>query len=122
MRNQGRPNADTSVFPLISITIVQRAENLVKGTTSVLQTKPHAQIKNRHRYTRKQKSDVNTSKDDLDLLGDDEEFFTGSQADLEGAAENLFSYPPCPQPQVLHCKIRLKIGWKNPWAILLTSN
>ena len=26
-------------------------------------------IKNRHRYTRKQKSDVNTSKDDLDLLG-----------------------------------------------------
>ena len=25
------------------------------------------------------------------------------------------------QPQVLHCKIRLKIGWKNPSAILLRS-
>ena len=41
------------------------------------------------------KSDANTSKDDLDLLGDDDESFTGSQA--EGAADNLFS-SPCPQP------------------------
>ena len=41
----------------------------------------------------------NTSKeDDLDLLGDDVEAFSGSQADLEGAAENLFSSPPRPQP------------------------
>ena len=40
----------------------------------------------------------NTSKeDDLDLLGDDVEAFSGSQADLEGAAENLFSSPPRPQ-------------------------
>ena len=40
----------------------------------------------------------NTSKeDDLDLLGDDVEAFSGSQADLEGATENLFS-SPCPQP------------------------
>ena len=47
---------------------------------------------------RKQKPD--TSKDDeLDLLGDkDVESFTGSQADLEGAAENLFASPPRPQP------------------------
>ena len=36
--------------------------------------------------------------DDLDLLGDDVEAFSGSQADLEGAAENLFSCHPCPQP------------------------
>ena len=42
--------------------------------------------------------DANTSKDDLDLLGDDDESFTGSQADLEGAADNLFSSPPRPQP------------------------
>ena len=58
-------------------------------------------IKHRPRYVRKQKaSDLcNTSKDDdLDLLGDDVEVFSGSQADLEGAAENLFSSPPCPQP------------------------
>ena len=57
-----------------------------------------SKIKNRHLYTRKQKSDIITSKDDLDLLGDDEESFTGTQADLEGAAENLFSTPPRPQP------------------------
>ena len=45
-------------------------------------------------------SDIcNTSKDDdLDFLGDDVEAFSGSQADLEGAAENLFSAPPRPQP------------------------
>ena len=58
-------------------------------------------IKRRCRYVRKQKvSDTcNTSKDDdLDLLGDDVKAFSGSQTDLEGAAENLFSSPPCPQP------------------------
>ena len=56
-------------------------------------------IKHRRRYVRKQKvSDTsNTSKgDELDLLGDDMEAFSGSQTDLEGAAENLFSSPPCP--------------------------
>ena len=57
-------------------------------------------IKHRHRYIRKQKTSdpCNTSKDDLDLLGDDGDVFPGSQADLEGAAENLFSSPPRPQP------------------------
>ena len=58
-------------------------------------------IKHRRRYVRKQKASdpCNTSKDDdLDLLGDDVEAFSGSQADLEGAADNLFSSPPCPQP------------------------
>ena len=51
-------------------------------------------IKHRRRYVRKQKvSDIcNTSKDDdLDLLGDDVEAFSGSQADLEGAAEIFLS-------------------------------
>ena len=53
-------------------------------------------IKNRRRYVRKQKA--GTSKDDeLDLLGD-EDSFTGSLADLEGAADNLFASPPRPQP------------------------
>ena len=59
------------------------------------------QIKIKHRrwYIRKRKAwDVNTSKDDLDLLGDDGDDFSGSHADLEGAAENLFSSPPRPQP------------------------
>ena len=55
-------------------------------------------IKNRKRYVNKQKAD--TSKDDeLYLLGDEDvESFTGSQADLEGAADNLFASPPRPQP------------------------
>ena len=58
-------------------------------------------IKHRRRYIRKQKVSYtcNTSKDDdLDLLGDDVEAFSGSQADLESAVENLFSSPPRPQP------------------------
>ena len=41
----------------------------------------------------------NTSKDDdLHLLGDEVEAFSGFHADLEGATDNLFSSPPCPQP------------------------
>ena len=44
------------------------------------------------------KSDANTGKDYLDLLRDDDESFTGSQADLEGAADNLFASHPCPKP------------------------
>ena len=41
----------------------------------------------------------NTSKeDDLDLLGHNVGAFSGSQADLGGAAENVFSSPPRPQP------------------------
>ena len=53
-------------------------------------------IKNRKRYVRKQKAD--TSKhNELDLLGDEDvESFTGSQADLERAADNLFASPLCP--------------------------
>ena len=49
-------------------------------------------------YVRKKKAD--TSKDDeLDLLADEDvESFTVSQTDLEGAADNLFSSAPCPQP------------------------
>ena len=54
-------------------------------------------IKHRRRYVRKQKAS-DTSKDDLDLLGEEVEVFSGSQANLEGAADDLFSSPPCPQP------------------------
>ena len=45
----------------------------------------------------------NTSEDDdLDLLGDDVEAFSGSQADLEGAAENFyFHLLHTPNPYVL---------------------
>ena len=56
-------------------------------------------IAQRKRYIRKQKGNTVSYKDDeLDLLGDDVESFTGTNADLESAADNLFTSPPCPQP------------------------
>ena len=58
-------------------------------------------INHRRRYVRKQKASdpcKNSKDDDLDLLGDDMEAFSGSQADLKGAADNLFSSPPRPNP------------------------
>ena len=56
-------------------------------------------IKHRRRYVWKQKVADIYKDDELDLLGDDDvEAFSGSQADLEGAAENLFSSPPHVQP------------------------
>ena len=99
-----------------------------------LSSEEHAKIKNRRRYTQKVKPDQNTSKDDLDLLGDDEDSFSGTQADLEGAADTLFSSPPCPNllgsnpcqiklqklshlPQVLLCRTKLKLIYKNPWGL-----
>ena len=49
---------------------------------------------------KKQKRDTASSKDDeLDILRDDVDSFTlGSHADLESAADNLFTSPPRPQP------------------------
>ena len=56
-------------------------------------------ISQRKRYIKNQKRDTASSKDDeLDLLGDDVDSFTGSHADLESAANNLFTSPPRPQP------------------------
>ena len=56
-------------------------------------------IKHRCRYVQKQKVADTSEEDSLDLLGDEDvEAFSGSQADLEVAAENLFSSPPHPQP------------------------
>ena len=57
-------------------------------------------IQHRKHYIKKQKRDTTSSKDDeLDLLGEgDGDSFTGSNTDLESAADNLFTSPPCPQP------------------------
>ena len=55
-------------------------------------------ISQRKRYIKKQNRDTASSKDELDLLGDDVDSFTGSHADLESAADNLFTSPPRPQP------------------------
>ena len=55
-------------------------------------------IQHRKRYLKKQKADASNAKDDeLDLLGEgDGDSFTGSNADLESAADNLFTSPPPP--------------------------
>ena len=46
-----------------------------------------------------QKQKADKKDDELDLLGDEDiKSFTGSQADLESAAANLFTSPPRPQP------------------------
>ena len=57
-------------------------------------------IQHRKRYIKKQKRDTTSPKDDeLDLLGEgDWDSFNGSNADLESAADNLFTSPPHPQP------------------------
>ena len=56
-------------------------------------------LKIKNRYVRKQKATHTSKDDDLDLLGDEYVVsFSGSHADLEGAADNLFASPPRPQP------------------------
>ena len=92
-------------------------------------------IQHRKRYIKKQKADASNAKDDkLNLLGEGNgDSFTGSNADLESAADNLFTSPPPPPtptpmlspypsvlcrsklqpklshlPQVLPCSIKLK--------------
>ena len=101
-------------------TIVQLAESLTRVMTPVSpviksmcticssftdeQKKKH----NKRKYVRKQKTVVDTSKDELDLLGDE---FSGSQADLEGASNILFS--SAPRPQTLHFE---SLSMKTPQA------
>ena len=56
-------------------------------------------IQNRKRYLKKQKAETSSKDDELDLLGEgDGDSFTGSNADLESAADNLFTSAPRPQP------------------------
>ena len=63
-------------------------------------TDDQIKIQHRKRYLKKQKAETSTTKDDeLDLLGEGNgDSFTGSNADLESAAANLFTSPPHPQP------------------------
>ena len=57
-------------------------------------------ISHRKCYVKKQKKDTASSKDDeLNLLVDEDvDSFTGSHADLDSAAYNLFTSPPRRQP------------------------
>ena len=51
-------------------------------------------IQHRKRYLKKQNAETNTKDDELDLLGEgDGDSFTGSNADLESAVDNLFTSP-----------------------------
>ena len=95
----GTKKSNAGIFVSYSILIITvlRAGKLAKGMTLVSQNETpcnicanfteeqQIKIKHRCRYVRKQKvSDPrNTSKeDDLDLLGDDVEAFSGSQTEL----------------------------------------
>ena len=56
-------------------------------------------IQHRKRYIKKQRDTTSSEDDELDLLGEgDGDSFTSSNADLESAADNLFTSPPRPQP------------------------
>ena len=51
-------------------------------------------IQNRKRYLKKQKAESSSKDNELDLLGEgDGDSFTDSNADLESAADNLFTSP-----------------------------
>ena len=75
-------------------------------------------ISQRKRYIKKQKALISTSEDvELDLLGDDVDYFTGSNADLEGAADNLFTHVHSPYPSV-HCLSRHQPKLSHPPQVL----
>ena len=56
-------------------------------------------LDHRKRYVKKPDKKADKNDQELDLLGDNSvESFAGSQADLESAADHLFTSPPRPQP------------------------
>ena len=94
-------------------------------------------IQHRKRYLKKQKAETSSKDNELDLLGEgDGDSFTGSNADLESAADNLFTSPPVlshlpsvlylskHQPSLFHppqvwlYNKKFKQILKNPWEIL----
>ena len=96
-------------FLLIYTTIALPVGNLARVMTPVSPLKRPVisvhlsqmnKIQQRKRYIKKQKADASSAKDDeLDLLGEgDGDSFTGSNADFESAADNLFTSPPHPRP------------------------
>ena len=90
-------------------------------------------IQHRKRYCKKQKAETSSKDDELDVLGEgDRDSFTGSNADLKSAADNLFTSPPSsttcrqffkhqlslfhpPLVQLYNKKFRKIL--KNPWVI-----
>ena len=69
-------------------------------------------IQNRKRYLKKQKAETSCKDNELDLLGEDDgDSFTGSNADLESAADNLFTPPP---PLLSHLPSGLYLSKHQP--------
>ena len=67
-------------------------------------TDEQMKIQHRKRYLKKQKAETSSKDDELDLLGEgDGDSFTGSNADLESAADNLFTPPPPHPPSSATC-------------------
>ena len=82
-------------------------------------------IQHRKRYIKKQKKDATSPKDDeLDLFGEgDGDCFTGSNADRESAADNLFTSPPMSPTPTLQFIVSKKHQQKlsHPPQVLLYS-
>ena len=109
--NRELRNAATFASVLIYITTALPVGRLARETTPVsplkhpvksvrlFQMNSYKKIQNRKRYLKKQKAATSSKDDELDLLGEgDGDSFTGSNADLECAADNLFTSPPHPPP------------------------
>ena len=79
-------------------------------------------ITHRKRYVKKPDKKADRNDQELDLLGDNSvESFVGSQADLESAADHLFSSPPRPQPlafEALSLKTPAKTVPPTPGTVL----
>ena len=61
-------------------------------------------IQNGKRYLKKQMAETSSKDNELDLLGEgNRDSFTGSNADLESATDNLFTSPPPPSPSSATC-------------------
>ena len=94
-------------------------------------------IQHRKRYLKKQKAETSSKDNELDLLGEGNgDSFTGSNADLESAADNLFTSPPRPQPLAFSSlslktpaksvpptpgtalQQKIQTNLENPWEIL----
>ena len=79
-------------------------------------------ITHRKRYVKKPDKKADRNDEELDLLGDNSiESFVGSQADLESAADNLFTSPPRPQPlafEALSLKTPVKTVPPTPGTVL----
>ena len=76
-------------------------------------------ITHRKRYVKKPDKKADKNDQELDLLGDNSvESFAGSQADLESAADHLFTSPRHPQPLAFEA-LSLKTPAKMSHQLLL---